>query len=461
MKKHQMWQKKFQRETGLQERRFSNKELRALIVPLLFEQFLNLLVGMVDMVMISGAGEAAISGVSIVNEINNLAIQVLGAIGGGGAVIISQYLGFRDRRTAGRSASQLFTLTLLISVLTGAVCVIFHTQILETLYGSVEADVMESAKTYFWITALSFPFLGLYNSGTAIFRSMEQTKVTMYASVMMNGINIVGNYIGVYLLHQGVAGVAVPTLVSRMAAAALMLGLCLGRKYELHAELPSILRWDSFIQHKIISIALPNGVESGLFQVGKILVSSIVATFGTAQIAANAAAGGLTSLCYTTECAMQLAIVTVVGQCVGANDYGEARYYVKKMMRIAWILAIASNALLMAVFPVAIRIYGLSSGTEQIARTITLMECVAIALIHTPAFVLPCALRAAGDAKFTMYFGVISMFLARVGCAWLLGRVFGLGVVGTRIAMYLDWGLRSAFFVFRYRSGKWTKFRVV
>ena len=214
---------------------------------------------------------------------------------------------------------------------------------------------MESAKTYFWITALSFPFLGLYNSGTAIFRSMEKTNVTMYASILMNGINLVGNYIGVYLLHQGVAGVAVPTLLSRIAAAALMMGLCLGKRYELHARLPEILHWDSFIQHKIISIALPNGVESGMFQVGKILVSAIIATFGTAQIAANAAAGGLTSLCYTTECAMQLAIVTVIGQCVGANDYEEARYYVKKMMGIAWALAIPSNALLMAIFPYAIR----------------------------------------------------------------------------------------------------------
>ena len=445
----------------MQERRFSNRELCALIVPLLFEQFLNLLVGMVDMVMIAGAGEAAMSGVAIVNEINNLAIQVLGAIGGGGAVIISQYLGFRDRKTANKTASQLFTLTILISVLIGAVCVIFHSPILEALYGSVEADVMESAKTYFWITALSFPFLGLYNSGTAIFRSMEKTNVTMYASILMNGINLVGNYIGVYLLHQGVAGVAVPTLLSRIAAAALMMGLCLGKRYELHARLPEILHWDSFIQHKIISIALPNGVESGMFQVGKILVSAIIATFGTAQIAANAAAGGLTSLCYTTECAMQLAIVTVIGQCVGANDYEEARYYVKKMMGIAWALAIPSNALLMAIFPYAIRIYSLSAGTEQIARTITLMECVAIAFIHTPAFVLPCALRAAGDARYTMIFGVISMFLARVGCAWLLGQVFGLGVVGTRIAMYVDWSLRSVFFLWRFRSGKWTKFRVV
>ena len=240
-----------------------------------------------------------------------------------------------------------------------------------------------------------------------------------------------------------------------------MMGLCLGKRYELHARLPEILHWDSFIQHKIISIALPNGVESGMFQVGKILVSAIIATFGTAQIAANAAAGGLTSLCYTTECAMQLAIVTVIGQCVGANDYEEARYYVKKMMGIAWALAIPSNALLMAIFPYAIRIYSLSAGTEQIARTITLMECVAIAFIHTPAFVLPCALRAAGDARYTMIFGVISMFLARVGCAWLLGQVFGLGVVGTRIAMYVDWSLRSVFFLWRFRSGKWTKFRVV
>ena len=263
-----MIQKKCRKEQSFQGSRFSNGELRALIVPLLFEQFLNLLVGMVDMVMISGAGEAAISGVSIVNEINNLAIQVLGAIGGGGAVIISQYLGFRDKETANRSANQLFTLTLLISVLTGAVCVIFHTQILEVLYGSVEADVMESAKTYFWITALSFPFLGLYNSGTAIFRSMEQTKVTMYASVLMNGINIVGNYIGVYLLHQGVAGVAVPTLVSRMAAAALMLGLCLGRKYELHAEVRGILRWDAFIT-RLFRLRFPMVWSRDFFRWGK------------------------------------------------------------------------------------------------------------------------------------------------------------------------------------------------
>ena len=445
----------------LTERKFSNRDLAQLIAPLLMEQFLNMLVGMVDMVMISGAGEAAISGVSIVNEINNLAIQVLGAVGGGGAVIISQYLGYRDRKTANRAVSQLITLTLLISVLIGGVCTLFHSPILEALYGSVEADVMESAKTYFWITALSFPFLGLYNSCTAVFRSMKQTRVTMYASILMNGINVAGNFIGVYVLHLGVAGVAVPTLVSRIAAAALMLTLCVGSRYELHAELREVLHWDPVIQHKIVSIALPNGIESGMFQVGKILVSTIVATFGTMQIAANAAAGGLTCLCYTTENAMQLAIVTVAGQCVGANDYRQTRYYIRKMLGIAWVLAIVSNIALMAVFPAAVRIYHLSPETESITRTITLMECVAIAVIHTPAFVLPCALRAAGDAKFTMYFGILSMFAARVGCAFLLGKVLGLGVVGTRIAMYLDWGLRTVFFVWRYRSGKWTAYRVV
>lgn len=448
-------------EQSKKKKLFSNAQLKRLIIPLLVEQLLAMLVGMLDTVMVSSAGEAAISGVSIVNDVNNLAIQLLAALAGGGSVVVTQYLGNDDRKNSNLSASQLVMIAFLISTGIAAVCLIFHYQILHALYGSVESDVMEAALTYFWITALSFPFLGVYNASAALFRAMNQTRATMYVSMIMNLINIVGNYIGVYILHLGAAGVAWPTTISRAAAAIIMTSLAFHDGNPLRLIWKDILTFKKTIVQKILSIAIPNSVENGLFQLGKILVSSIVATFGTSQIAANGVTNSLATLCYTTEMAMQLAIVTVVGQCVGANDYGQAKYYVNKMVKMASVMAIVDNLIVWLISPFALKLYTLSDQTASIASTILAMECIAVAILHAPAFVIPSALRAAGDAKYTMYVGVASMFAARVGCAWLLGSMMGMGVIGTRIAMYIDWGVRIIFFTYRYRSGKWMNYRVV
>lgn len=442
-------------------RMFSNAQLRRLIIPLLIEQLLVMLVGMADTIMVSAAGEAAISGVSIVNDVNNLIISILTAIAGGGAVIVTQYLGNQDEKNTKLSASQLIMISFLISLTFGILCVVFHSGILHLLYGSVESDVMENAKTYFWITALSFPFLGVYNSAAALYRSMNQTKVTMKVSFLMNAINIVGNYICVYRMGMAAAGVAWPTFLSRAVAAIVMIRLCFNSENMIYVTVKDILSYNQGIVSKILSIAVPNGVENGLFQLGKVLVSTFVATYGTMQIAANGVTNSLSVLCYTTEMAMQLAVVTVVGQCVGANDYEQARYYIKKMIRMAWIMAIVNNAILYIVSPLALRMYTLSDETFSIAETILGMECVAVAVLHALAFVLPTCLRASGDAKYTMYVGVASMFAARVAGAYILGTVMGYGVVGTRIAMYIDWCVRIVFFVIRYKSGKWTQYRAI
>lgn len=443
------------------KRMFSNAQLRRLIIPLLVEQLLVMLVGMADTIMVSAAGEAAISGVSIVNDVNNLIISVLTAIAGGGAVIVTQYLGNHDEENTKLSASQLITISFLISLTFGILCVTFHSAILNLLYGSVESDVMENAKTYFWITALSFPFLGVYNSSAALYRSMNQTKATMKVSILMNAINIVGNYICVNNLGMAAAGVAWPTFVSRVVAAIVMIRLCFEKENPIYVSWHDILSWNHAIISRILSIAVPNGVENGLFQLGKVLVSTFVATYGTMQIAANGVTNSLSVLCYTTEMAMQLAVVTVVGQCVGANDYDQARYYIKKMIRMAWIMAIVNNAILYVVSPLALKMYTLSDETFSIAETILGMECLAVAVLHALAFVLPTCLRASGDAKYTMYVGVASMFAARVAGAYILGTVMGYGVIGTRIAMYIDWGVRIVFFVIRYKSGKWTQYRAI
>ncbi|MDD6680292.1 MATE family efflux transporter [Galactobacillus timonensis] len=445
----------------MKKRMFSNAQLRRLIFPLLIEQLLAMLVGMVDTVMVSSAGEAAISGVSIVNDLNNLVIALLSALAGGGAVIVSQYLGHGDRALTRKAASQLVMIAFVISTVLGLFCVAFHTGILQVLYGSVEADVMTSAKEYFWITALSFSFLGVYNSAAALFRSMNETRSTMNVSILMNVINVIGNYIGVYVLHLGAAGVAWPTLISRIVAAVVMVGMAFNPRRAISIAWNDILAWNRELIRKILSIAVPNGIENGLFQLGKVIVSIFVATYGTSQIAANGVSNSLSTLCYVSEMAIQLASVTVIGQCVGANDYEQAEYYVHKLIRIAWIMAAVNNLLVYLAMPYALSLYSLSSETLKIAETILTMECIAVTTIHAPAFVLPTCIRAAGDAKYTMYVGVGSMFGARVLSAYLLGTALGMGVVGTRIGMYIDWGVRIIFFVYRWRSGKWKLYRLV
>ncbi len=445
----------------MKKRMFSDAQLRRLIFPLLIEQLLAMLVGMVDTVMVSSAGEAAISGVSIVNDLNNLVIALLSALAGGGAVIVSQYLGHGDRELTRKAASQLVMIAFVISTVLGLFCVAFHTGILQVLYGSVEADVMTSAKEYFWITALSFSFLGVYNSAAALFRSMNETRSTMNVSILMNVINVIGNYIGVYVLHLGAAGVAWPTLISRIVAAVVMVGMAFNPRRAISIAWNDILAWNRELIRKILSIAVPNGIENGLFQLGKVIVSIFVATYGTSQIAANGVSNSLSTLCYVSEMAIQLASVTVIGQCVGANDYEQAEYYVHKLIRIAWIMAAVNNLLVYLAMPYALSLYSLSSETLKIAETILTMECIAVTTIHAPAFVLPTCIRAAGDAKYTMYVGVGSMFGARVLSAYLLGTVLGMGVVGTRIGMYIDWGVRIIFFVYRWRSGKWKLYRLV
>lgn len=445
----------------MKERMFSRRQLYRLILPLLVEQLLAMLVGMADTIMVSYAGEAAISGVSIVNDFNNLIISLLSALAGGGAVIVSQYLGSGDRERTKMAASQLVMISFLISFGLGMACFFLHSGILHLLYGSVEADVMKAAEVYFWITALSFPFLGVYNSSAALFRSMNETRATMYVSILMNAINVAGNYIGVYKLGLGAAGVAWPTLISRAVAALVMTAMAFNRERVISIRWHDILSWHGEMLKKILSIALPNGIENGLFQLGKVIVSTFVAGYGTSQIAANGVTNSLSTLCYATEMAMQLGAVTVVGQCVGADDYEQAEYYIRHMIGAAWIMAAVDNLIVYLIMPYALKLYSLSAETAHIAEVILTMECTAVALLHAPAFVLPTCLRAAGDAKYTMYVGVASMFLARVASAYVLGTVMGLGVIGTRIGMYIDWIVRIIFFVHRYRSGKWKNYRVV
>lgn len=440
---------------------FSNKALKKLILPLIIEQILIMAVGVDDTVMVSYAGEVAISGVGLVDMFNNLIITVLAAIDAGGAIIVSQYIGNKDRKNANKASSQLLTITIVIATVIMLGCLVFHRILLSTFFGAIEMDVMKAATTYFLISAISFPFLGVYNSAAALYRSMEKTRTTMYVSILMNIINVVGNYIGVFILHAGVAGVAVPTLISRIVAAIIMFALSLNSSNLVYVKIKNVFAWNQEMISRILKIAVPNGIENGLFTLGRVLVTSIVALFGTSQIAANSVAGSIDQIAVVVVNAINLGIVVVVGQCIGANDYEQAKYYIKKLMKISYIVTGIIGSAVILLLPWILNLYSLSSEARNLTFILVIMHNIMATALHPTAFVLPNGLRAAGDVKFSMVVGIVSMILFRLGAAVLFGIIFNLGIIGVWIAMGSDWLCRSVCFVIRFIKGKWRQFKVI
>ena len=440
---------------------FSNKTLKKLILPLIIEQILIMAVGVADTVMVSYAGEVAISGVGLVDMFNNLIISVLAAIDAGGAIIVSQYIGNKDRKNANKASSQLLTITIVIATVIMLGCLVFHRILLSTFFGAIEMDVMKAATTYFLISAISFPFLGVYNSAAALYRSMEKTRTTMYVSILMNIINVVGNYIGVFILHAGVAGVAVPTLISRIVAAIIMFALSLNSSNLVYVKIKNVFAWNQEMISRILKIAVPNGIENGLFTLGRVLVTSIVALFGTSQIAANSVAGSIDQIAVVVVNAINLGIVVVVGQCIGANDYEQAKYYIKKLMKISYIVTGIIGSAVILLLPWILNLYSLSSEARNLTFILVIMHNIMATALHPTAFVLPNGLRAAGDVKFSMVVGIVSMILFRLGAAVLFGIIFNLGIIGVWIAMGSDWLCRSVCFVIRFIKGKWRQFKVI
>lgn len=440
---------------------YTNRELAKMIFPLVIEQFLVMLVGICDTMMISYAGEAAISGVTLVDMLSYLIITVLTALDTGGTVIVSQYLGQKNRGKANETAGQLFLITVLFASGIMAFCLLFHRPLLSGLFGQVEAAVMEAAVTYLLITAVSYPFLGIYNSGAALFRSMGKTDVTMYVVLLMNGINIVGNAIGIFVFHAGVAGVAVPTLLSRIVAAAVMTWLAFQQSNEIFLTRTAVFFWDRHTVGRILRIAVPGGIENGLFALGRLLVTSMVALFGTAQIAANGVANSVDTIAILVVNAVNLAIVPIVGQCMGAGETDAASRYTKKLMRLSYASAAVLGGGVILGLPFILGFFQMTEETYRLSWILITAHNVLAFALHPTSFNLANSLRAAGDVRITMWTGILSMIVFRLGTAYLLGIVLGYGIFGVWAAMGMDWLARSAVFVVRYRNGRWRSIRAI
>lgn len=439
-----------------QQRLFSNQRLIRLIIPLVIEQGLTILVGMCDGVMVSSVGEAAISGVSLVDMINAVVLILFAALATGGAVVTSQFLGARQMEKAKKSAGQLVLMAGVLGSVSAVLCIVFANGLMKLFFGSIDQAVMDAGLIYLRITALSFPFIALYNAGAAMFRSTGNSKVSMQVSLLMNLINVVGNAFCIFVLKMGVAGVAIPTLVSRAVAAVVILAMAAQKKHELHLQRQWLTHIDRDMMGSILRIGIPSACENSIFQLGRLVVVSMIALFGTTQTSANAVANTLDGVGIIVGQAMGLAMVTVVGQSVGAGDLKQTSYYIKKLMLWTYVLMGISNGLLFLFVDQMVGLYSsLTPETVVLARTLVQIHSGFAILLWPVSFVLPNALRAANDVKFTMWVGVGSMILFRVVVSWFLCVQFQMGAIGVWIAMILDWVCRISFFLPRIFSGKW------
>lgn len=433
---------------------FTKSDLKRLIIPLLIEQTLAILVGLLDVLMVSYFGDTAVSGVSLSDMINVLLINIFSALATGGAVVISQAIGKKAIKDANKACNQLITISLFISLIIMILTLTLGKQILNLLYGHVETAVMDASLTYLRITSISFPFLAVYNSSAAIYRSIGNSKVSMSVSIIMNIINCVGNAILVYGVKMGVAGVAIPTVISRGVACIIILCLLINKKQILHLNLIDLVKLDFKTIGTILKYGIPSAIENGLFQLGRILVVSLISLYPTFQVSANSVANTFDSLGCIPGSAMNLAMITVVGQMIGAKDYKMARYYTNKLLKLTYIMTIGLNIIICATIPLCVKAYNISPEAQELTIYLVLIHDGFAMLLWPAAFTLPNALRASNDVVFTMVVSVLSMFIFRIGFSYLFHYTLALGALGVWIAMVIDWLAKAIVFIIRYKVKK-------
>ncbi len=436
---------------------YTDKDLRKLIIPLVMEQFLTLLVGMADTVMISGVGEAAVSGVSLVDTINVLIINIFVAFGTGGAVVAGHFLGQKDVKKASKAAWQTTLFSVLVAVVVTMVFIVFHDGLLHLVFGNVEEAVMENAKDYLIITALSIAPLALYNSCAGMLRAMSDSKTTMWISVLMNIINISGNAVLIYGFAMGAAGAAWATTLSRVVAAVIIFGFMFRRQKDINFCGQLTLRFEWEYIKRILYIGVPNSLENSMFQLGKILTLSMVSAYGTYSIAANAVCNTLAGFNVLPGLAINNALLAVAAVCVGAGEFEQARYYTKKLMKVATVFLASMTILILFGADWIIGFYNLSPQASQLAVKVFSYHGIMAVFFWIPSFSLPNTLRAAGDVVWSMTIGIVSMWVFRLCLSWLLGTYLGIGLMGIWIAMTVDWMFRGLCYAIRFKGHKWEK----
>lgn len=437
------------------EHLFSNRKLFLLLIPIIAEQFLNSLMGMADSMMVSNVGAAALSGVSLVDSINNLVVQAFNAMATGGVIICSTYIGQKDIKRANDAARQVLLVSAFISFALMLICLIFRKGLLSLIFGSIDADVMEAANIYFLLTILSYPGISLAAAGSAIFRAQANTRLPMNVAIVSNILNVAGNAIMIWGFGLGVYGAALATLFSRLFSAIVLLTLLRKEGRQISIKSYHKIRPDFPKIKNILAMGIPNGIENSMFQFGKLAIQSSVSLLGTAAIAAQSMTNIFENVNGVAGIGVGIGLMTIVGQCLGAGRKDEAVYYTKKMILWGYIAIILSCLFTYAIARPVTVLAGMQPESARLCIYMLGWITIAKPLLWAPSFVTPYAMRAAGDVKFSMLVATLTMWLCRVTLATFLIRVMGFGAMGVWIGMFADWFIRGIIFTIRFKKGKW------
>jgi len=448
-------------QTAIKKKFFSNHDLFSLFLPLIIEQGLEYTVGMAASMMVAQVGESAVSGVSLVDFVMALIISIFAALATGGSVIAGQYLGRKDKANATKAANQLVKGALLLSIIITVLLYLFKPLILNNLFGAISPEVADAANHYFTIVAISVPFLALYNSGAAIFRTMGNAKLPMQIMLVMNVLNVVGNALLVKGFHMGVDGVAIPTLISRMGAAILVLFFAHRKNCELRLTNFIAEKTDLAMVKRILNIGAPFGFENGMFYLGRLVVLSVVSLFGTASIAANSVAGTIVMFEALPGMAMNLGLSVIISRCIGAGDLEQAKYYKRKVRIIIHIGFVISSTIVLLLMPAIMNIYNLSAEATALTWKIVIVHAILMTLIWPSGYMLPIVFRCAGDARFPMAVSILSMIFCRIVLSYVFAIGLNMGMFGTWLAMFVDWIVKSVIYEWHYKSDKWTLFDAI
>lgn len=444
-----------------QKHLFSNKMLKSILIPVILEQLLNSFMGTADTMMVSNVGSAAISAVSLVDSINVLLIQAFSALAAGGTIICAQYMGQRNYKEANKSARQVLFIILAISAAVTFLCLLFKDPLLHFIFGKVDADVMENSSVYFLFSAVSYPFIALYDSGASIFRAQENTKGPLIISLISNVMNIGGNAILIWGFHMGVAGAAIATLVSRIFCAVVVLWQLRKDRQPIVVRDYLKIRPDGKLIGRILGLGIPSGVENSMFQLGKLAIQSTVSTLGTTAIAAQAMTNNLEMLNGTAAMGVGIGLMTIVGECIGAGREDETVYYVKKLCGVAEMIIIGSCLLVFALTKPITLLGGMEAESAKMCFQMMVWITVVKPLVWVASFIPAYGMRAAGDVKFSMITSCVSMWVFRFCLCVFLIRVMGMGPLAVWWGMFTDWTIRGIIFIWRFHSRKWLKHKVV
>ena len=446
-----------------QQHMFSNRMICSLLIPVVLEQLLNSIMGTADTMMVSNVGSAAISAVSLVDSINVLVIQAFSALAAGGAIVCAQYIGQRNKEKANESARQVLFIITAISVAVSLICLVLQKPLLSLIFGSVEPAVMRASETYFFYTALSFPFIAAYDSAASIFRAQDNTKGPMIISMISNVMNIAGNAVMIWVFHMGVAGAALSTLISRIfCAVVVIIQLRKEREgQEIVVRDYFKIRPDWSMIRRILGLGIPSGIENSMFQLGKLAIQSTVSTLGTAAIAAQAMTNILENLNGIAAIGVGVGLMTIVGQCLGAGRQDEAVYYIKKLCVIAEVIIIISCLGVFALTKPITILGGMEKESADMCFYMVMWITIVKPLVWIMAFIPGYGLRAAGDVKFSMIVSCCTMWACRFCLCVFLIRVMGFGPMGVWIGMFADWTLRGIIFTWRFHSRKWLQHKVI